>query len=224
MNNIKLSNSQTGVTLLSMLIGVVISLLTMAALFVLFQQSTVQGTQMREDIDLEGQLATILLSIQQDVQSAGYGMDVSDTATFTKPQVVLVSGSGNLFKLYWRYLDQPTDAAYTCKGFEEYLDASDGNKLKMRWLNEIDCTKDVTLSGSLWSGANASKVQLAAVFAKETSSLLNGSSLPSTKEACWPYSTGTAEEHQVLKIEALNSIEISNVRQKYTFTYCLTNL
>ena len=112
MNHINLAIKQSGTSLMSLMIGMAISLMTMAALFVLFQQTTRQSSEMRKDMQLDGQVSTILLSIQQDVQIAGFGIEASAVA-----QIVEADPTKDLEKWHWRYV---LDTVTYCRGFEEF--------------------------------------------------------------------------------------------------------
>jgi len=209
--NINLPNKQAGVSLISLMVGMALSLMTMAALFVLFQQTTRQSIQMREDMDLDGQVSTILLSIQQDVQSAGFGIE--DVAV--DKIVVEADPSKDLEKWHWRYT---IDGMTYCQGFEEFIEDGDP-ALKMRWLNEIPCNLGDELKGVTWDDDDDK--ELAAVFENQTESILE---IVLDKASCWPYSQGDDGPHWMLTVTADNSIVVGGNPGTYSFDYCLTNI
>jgi len=217
--NIKLQHTQKGVSLVSLMIGMIISLLTIGALFVLFQQSTVQSTQMREDMNLEGQVATILLSFQQDIQSAGFGLDTS-VVTAIHSESDASAGAAILDKVYWRY--QYDSTTYHCRGFEESWDATNG-RLIMHWLNEQPCHGGA-LDTVIWPAANR---ELAGIFeGDEMDAEFLTVSLSSGRVSCSQYSQQGNGNHRMITLIAKNSIldATTNKRKSHSYNYCLTNL
>lgn len=67
--------AQAGVTLISMMVGLVISLITIAAMLAVYQAASGVSTAATTTTQREGQLASALLGAQIELQQAGFGLD-----------------------------------------------------------------------------------------------------------------------------------------------------
>lgn len=101
---------QRGQSLISMLIGLAISLITIAAMLVLYKTLiNVSGNASRAALR-DGQVAAALLGAQMDLQSAGFGVPSTD-ALSTR---LAISASGK--QVVWRDKAQLADTTFQCSG------------------------------------------------------------------------------------------------------------
>src|SRR5690606_13766993 len=70
--------TQRGQTLVGMMVGVMISLITIAGMLVLYKTMIEVTGQASSDSLRDGQVASALLAAQMDVHEAGYGIALAD--------------------------------------------------------------------------------------------------------------------------------------------------
>lgn len=121
---------QKGVTLISLLIGMLISMMAILASLTLYKNLVHVSAEAKLDSLHDGQLASSMLTTQLEILAAGYGIDDANGA-----HVTVVDG-GNTIALYWRYFDDPN---FVCRKLEEVQ------------TNDVDVDysyRTLTLSGS----------------------------------------------------------------------------
>lgn len=101
---------QRGQSLISMLIGLAISLITIAAMLVLYKTLINVSTNASRAAVRDGQVSAALLGAQMDLQSAGFGVAATD-ALSTR---LAISTDGK--QVVWRNKANITDATYQCSG------------------------------------------------------------------------------------------------------------
>jgi type II secretory pathway component PulJ len=184
-----------GFTLISMLVGLVIGLLCIAAMLALYRSLINTSTQITQQAAKDGQVATGSLISQQQLQQSGFGITNAAPGT----DLVVLTGaalangqlSGNAVASYgatvtgnaivWGY--NPTiisgtanPAGYLCEGL---VITSNG----LQWLSPVSCT-----NAAQWQSLSWQSNQLA------TTSSLGGttSNFQVSPATCWPYGQTTA--------------------------------
>lgn len=109
-------NRQNGMSLISLLIGLLISVLCILGSLTLYKNLIHVATETKLDSNHDGQLASAMLVIQLEVQSAGFGIDSPTSASILRH----VPATGEL-QLLWRFT---TDGGttYQCRGLYEQSD------------------------------------------------------------------------------------------------------
>lgn len=96
--------TQRGATLISMMVGMLLSLLSIAAMLAVYKATAEAATTATGTTQREGQLASALLGAQIELQQAGFGVDAGiDRLAVTQTQVL------------WRYRPD-LDGQLTCAG------------------------------------------------------------------------------------------------------------
>lgn len=190
-----------GMSLISLMIGMLISMIGILAGFMLYQNMVKVTLQTRTDASQDGQLASAMLSLQLELQSAGWGLDLA-----TNPGPHLVLDAGPPQTLYWRYSEINSTEA-VCKAFR--IEDKDTNGEITRQLQLLrpkipaNCTKTAalnTLAGD-WDTATT-----LAEFRKSEEAL-DVKSFPVIAIAldtasCYPYGLGTAGNYRMVTISA----------------------
>lgn len=101
---------QRGQTLISMMVGLVISLITIAAMMVLYKTMIEVSSNASRAALRDGQVSAALLAMQMDMQSAGFGVPASDS--LGSKLVVRASGK----ELVWRYKTELSASGFVCSG------------------------------------------------------------------------------------------------------------
>ena len=101
---------QTGQTLISTMIGLVISLITISAMLVLYKTMIEVSANASRSALRDGQVSAALLAAQMDLQSAGFGVPAADALSSRFG----VRESGK--EVVWRYKAELADAGFVCSG------------------------------------------------------------------------------------------------------------
>ncbi|MCJ8315320.1 MAG: prepilin-type N-terminal cleavage/methylation domain-containing protein [Saccharospirillaceae bacterium] len=196
-------NNQKGISLISMMVGMVISMLTISASFIVFQHTAQRANTMKIDMQLEGQMASVFLSIQLETHSAGYGITSANAGDNGE---MFAQINGGFSELYWRYYD---GTAFQCRSFIETIN-DDGN-LEMQWREATNCNGTDNLTAiSSWEVA-----EIAAQFNNRETSLITFDVTAGIN--CWPYQQGVEADHVQLTVESADNSE-------HKFQYCITNI
>lgn len=140
---------QRGQSLISMMVGLVISLTTISAMLVLYKTMIeVSGNASRSALR-DGQVSSALLAAQMEMQSAGFGVPSGD-ALSTK---LAIRDAGK--ELVWRYKTGLTASGFQCSG----LRLVDGNGLYR--LAEKNCN---TVADINWSASEMELMAGSAAF------------------------------------------------------------
>lgn len=105
-------SQQNGMSLIGLLIGLLISVLCILASLTLYKNLIQVATENKLDSNHDGQLASAMLMIQLEVQSAGYGINDADES-----HIIVRSPTTGERQLLWRF---STDGStFECRGLYE---------------------------------------------------------------------------------------------------------
>lgn len=146
-------NSQQGMSLISLMIGVSLSIFGMLVTTSMHARHQVAVNSLQHAIIHNRLLITAMSTMQKEVQSAGYGItgaDQNDIITLFVPATSTVPASRTLL---WRYRDS---GAVVCRGIRE--SGFFTNNIERRVLNTItsplDCDETTPLQNFAWSGVD----------------------------------------------------------------------
>lgn len=213
--------SQKGVSLVSLMVGLLLSMIGILAGLALYKNIVHTTVQTRSDALQDGQIASALLTLQLELQSAGYGLAADPTKTH-----IARSAAGDA--LYWRQ----NTGTLECKGFRIHTSA-DGltRQLQLLKLATGTCNETATLTTLNWTADN--------ILAEFRQSAATGLNLPTFTTAlnpvanCFPYGMGVRGTHPMVTISAENAAITAAKTQDSTATgpnapfsydFCLSNL
>lgn len=130
---------QKGQTLIGLLVGVLISLLTIAAMLVLYKTLIEVSANASRSALRDGQVSSALLSAQIELQQAGFGVPLTD-ALDTK---IAITESGK--QVAWRYKSNLADSGFVCTGIR-LVDSGDA-----RGLYRLSPKSCGTVTGLTWA-------------------------------------------------------------------------
>ncbi|WP_205343136.1 PilW family protein [Denitrificimonas caeni] len=209
-------NNQRGFTLISLLVGTVLSLLTIVAMLALYKNLVQVAVIATQDANHDGGLASALLTAQLELQSAGFGLDGSANIYLPSTATIL-----------WRYKDLDT-LKTSCSGLllRPHPIKTELNYRTLTLLHKPDCNaalstlsvaeSDTALKASWGTGSDA--ITNLAVLAPLT--VLTFEKTDTT--ACSNYSVGNTFKQPKITIEATNSSSADAL--KTTYTVCLSNI
>lgn len=138
-------SQQYGLSLIGLLIGLLISVLCILASLTLYKNLIHVATESKLDSSHDGQLASAMLVVQLEVQSAGYGIDDANFDHIVVP----ASPTGEI-RLLWRF---STDGGSTfeCRGFLEEKNEEGGVFRELKLIKvSSGCNGTSPLSGFTW--------------------------------------------------------------------------
>jgi len=190
-----------GMSLISLMIGMLISMIGILAGFILYQNMVKVTLQTRTDAAQDGQLASAMLSLQLELQSAGFGID-----KIANPGPHLTLDAGSPQTLYWRYLNDPAVPTSTiCRAFR-IQDIENDTKRQLQLLSPIipaSCTLAATLSGL---AGGWGEISVLAEFRKSEEALAVKSfpviTITEAVASCFPYGLGQAGNYHMVTISA----------------------
>ncbi len=194
--NLSFSRLQRGMTLISLMVGLLLSMISILAALSLYKSLVQVSIESRTDAVQDGQLASAMLSLQLELQTAGYG--IATDAPGTHVQLVV----GPPQTLYWRYKD--AGATFVCRGFQiEDVENNTRRRLQLLALPAANCNASGVLSGlPNWA--------VSTVLAEFRASEAARANLPAiaitlARQECFPYGMGEAAEHQMVTVTADNA-------------------
>ena len=214
---------QSGQTLISMMVGLVISLITIAAMLVLYKTMITVSADASRSALRDGQVSAGLLAAQMDLQTAGFGVD----PTASVDDRLLISDSGK--QIAWRYNEGGT---LRCAGLRVEATGPIPPAGLYR-LPAKDCGTGLGLAGASWAVADYQPVALmpknpdGSLFSLEGEqgglSLAEGYTFSKAGEACLPYMQQQATPDVLLPNGQRVTLANSN-KSRVLFTTCLPNL
>ncbi|WP_374421427.1 prepilin-type N-terminal cleavage/methylation domain-containing protein [Chromobacterium sp.] len=220
-----------GFTLLELLIGMLLALITTLAMLTLYRQTArslfhpEQGSASLAQQD--GQLMAALLSVQQQAQEAGFGaaggrgqnlqlLSLSDLRVDADGTVTALSiapaASGTANAAAWRYRPSLDANAYACRGVASLGAAGQASTLYLLQADACANLDDTLAQASQWRARALS----GPLPARRRLSL----ELRLT-QSCWPYAAATASQTYPLLLLNYRDTQRDEIR---SFASCLTNL
>ena len=225
---------ERGMSLISLMIGMLISMIGMLAAIMLYQNMVKVSLKTRVDAAQDGQLASAMLSLQLELQAAGFGIVHADNPG---PHWALLPGPPQV--LYWRYQDVTANQTI-CRGFR-IQDTTDGKRRQLQLLKPT-AASSCTLAASLtalpggWStDPNVPPVVLAEFRASDNKAADAGLpviTLSTSATSCFPYGLGQASTYRMITVEADSAARRAAVDagvaaptlQPIRYDFCLPNI
>lgn len=212
---------QRGVSLISLMVGLLLAMISILAGMMLYKNIVHTTVQTRSDALQDGQLASAMLSLQLELQNAGYGLVKNPANT----HVALNAAST---ALYWRF---KVNNAFQCKGFRIH-DSQDGKRRQLQLLKigTGTCT-EVNVLGTLdWVEENT-----IAEFRQSVATAVNlpAITIALNSATCFPYGMGTKDTHPMVTITAENAAitaaktadaAATGPNEPFRYDFCLPNL
>lgn len=221
-----------GFSLLELLIGMLLALITTLAMLTLYRQTARsvfdpdQGSAKLAQRD--GQLMAALLSVQQQAQEAGFGaaggreqnlqlLSISDLSVDADGAVSALSAapaaSGAANAAVWRYRPQLDAGAYACRGVASLDGAGQSSVLYQLQADDCAAIADALTQPSQWraralTGPLPPRHKLGMALRLE--------------QACWPYAVAAAASQTFPQL--LLNYDNTLQGESRSFASCLTSL
>lgn len=216
---------QRGMTLVSLMVGMLLSIISILAGMMLFQNMARVSIESRADAAQNGQLSSAMLALQLELQSAGYGIDPEVPGTHLQRVV-----EGTTQTLYWRYRET-NPAGLICRAFR-IQDIENNTRRQLQFLAPVtaaSCTADADLASLAGNWA------IASVQAEFRTGATIGSlpliTLALAQRDCFPYGMGESATYQMVTVTADNAARRAAAdagsvapNAPIVYDFCLPNL
>lgn len=212
---------QSGTTLISLLIGLLISMLCIIAVLSSYRTIVKTGVESRVAATHDTQLQTGLATAQIFLQNAGFGLDGSNNL-LTEANIQVESK--NISAVLWRYKDGTN---VICQGLAD-IESSDSKKRRLVLLKSrpTTCNDSSDLSGFDW------KIQTTLANLEDYSTDLSNPKQITFAEktppgVCTPFGAGNPKnesKHPLITITAQTSTQQSAGLGKAEIRVCLLNI
>lgn len=202
---------QQGYSLVSTLVGVVISLATVGVMLTTYRLIGDTSIETTQEMNRDGQTLSILQVLEIEVQQSGFGTNnggaVSDD--------VLISSQGK--RIAWRYKPELSGAAMSCKGIEIVSTATRTREVGVYGYAVSNCAS--AGNTSIWSATPTKLASGSAFFLQQGEvgglSLADGVFVKTASTVCAPYNSGDTRQHPTVELTA---------QGKTLFQTCLNNI
>ena len=195
--------NQQGVSIVSLMISVVISLIGVAASFQLFTTMLIVDNEHDQIEKITGRSTQLKINLEMDILEAGFGMDNN---------IKNIGKSADGTQIHWRYKENIDDPDNICTGIEDKLVTG------QRVIREIlaTCTDDsVALNTLTW------RVNRTLATLDQSKPWLNNIEID--KIDCWPYSSNGKKSRNEIKINYQTIQPITDVSNFSDSSLCLIN-
>ena len=217
------STRQRGTTLISLMIGLAISMIVVLATMMLFQRTSRVTGEARRDAQADAQRSAAFLAANMALQEAGYGINAAQTGThlvvlrgaqltgtaLTGTPVAVGATDGTA--VVWA---ENTTGTTRCSG----LLASNGNEpAGLRKLGPATCTDASNFAAVAWSSQALSKTPV--TFKWEAASCSSFGIAPITPASTPASGAGAGTQQVLLTLSSVNSNGVT-----LQTSQCLTNI
>jgi hypothetical protein len=135
---------QRGMSLIGLLIGLLISVLCILASLTLYKNLIQVATESKLDSNHDGQIASTMLIMQLEVQSAGYGIEGANFAH------IVAQNDSEKSQLLWRFSPN-SGTTFECRGFLEEQLEDEGIFRVLKLIKATSgCNASAALSSLTW--------------------------------------------------------------------------
>ena len=219
------STRQRGTTLISLMIGLAISMIVVLATMMLFQRTSRVTGEARRDAQADAQRSAAFLAANMALQEAGYGINAAQTGThlvvLTDAQLTGTALTGtpaaadaNGTAVVWKENAMGGTDTTRCSG----LLASNGNEpAGLRKLGPATCTDASNFAAVEWSSQALSKTPV--TFKWEAASCSSFGIAPITPASTPASGAGAGTQQVLLTLSSANSNGVT-----LQTSQCLTNI
>lgn len=223
-----IDHAQRGMTLISLLIGLFISLMCILASLTVYKNLIFVAADTKVDAMHDGQLAAAMLTVQKEVMTAGFGIADADNSHLVRRTVAADGSTPGSNELLWRYMEE--DGTFVCRGIKESYYKRDNSDIDFRQLamREVQngCTENASLTGLQWSDVDIlGKWRLVGALATYITTNDNLLSFTISEQTCSPYGTTELQDHYSVQISAPSSAQLNGAASATATSYdfCLPN-
>ncbi len=236
MSHCLLYKNQTGISIISLMVGLLVSMLCILASLTLYKNLVGVAADTKMDAVHDGNISSAMLTIQKEVMAAGFGIVGAGINDVVANPVAANGGTPASIELLWRYID---DTGVVCRGIREYQDDRGGITYRILRAIEATAANGCSQNGNLINGMtwtlddNNFIGQWPLVGELQTYVATNNTLFDFTvgTQNCAPYGsqnsasryTVTARVPSALKLNNIDNAAMYAAVDDITYTYCLIN-
>ena len=210
-NSLRTLKSQLGVNIVSLMISMVISMIGLAAAFIILSQMLKVEKENTEAVAINAQSQSLKVFSELDLISAGFGLKPG-----TEEHIITVSYDNNK-NIFWRYKDINTGDIH-CVGLEDKPKEDENNNYRL--LNQLEieetCNSTMKLNEFTWKiYKEISRVQQDIPFFQSITIL---------DSLCWPFSNDQKKKHFQINIKLQTIQPVTGNLQEENLSICLINI
>lgn len=202
---------QQGYSLVSTLVGVVISLATVGVMLTTYRLIGDTSIETTQEMNRDGQTLSVLQVLEMEIQQSGFGTNTGGAVN----DDILVSNQGK--RIAWRYKPELASAAMSCKGIEIVPTATRTRGAGVYGYAVSNCSS--AANTALWNVTPSKLANEGAFFLQQGEvgglSLADGVFVKSASSVCAPYNSGDSRSHPTIELSA---------QGKTLFSICLNNI
>ncbi len=212
------SRQARGMSLISLMVGLLLAMIGILAGMTLYKNIVHTSIQTRNDTLQDGQIASAMLTLQLELQNAGFGIPPGGAVAH-----IVQSGTA----IYWRYAQ---GGVTKCKGFRvQDLEENTRRELQLLKITEGSaCNLTDALTSFRW---DVDSVLAAFRDSEAADADLPAIAMNLANAECFPYSMGTVAPHPVVTVTADNAA-ISAAKKAgtappntpFVYSFCLSNI
>lgn len=207
-------SAQQGMSLIGLMIGMLLSIVTVLAAMSMYKSLVSTAIDTKLDAQHDGQLASAMLTLQLELQSAGFGIDGATVANH------LVDADSQQ-SLYWRSQPAPASGVYSCTGVEYVTTATEST---LTLVESAGCNDTDALSSLTWTPkAVLAEFKINADVGLATPVTMT---FDATTGTCFPFGQGVAAVYGVVNVVAQSAASraTANTITPSSYSFCLPNL
>ncbi len=219
---------QSGISLISMMIGMFISTLCILASLTLYKSLIQVAAESKLDTSFDGQMSTALMVAQMEIQAAGYGIDEADADDIQLRTTAASGGTNATSELLWRYSEGGT---FNCRSLvdETVTVTENSESVTYRQLTlktaTANCDATTPLASMTWGNpsvlARWNLLGQLGSYVESGNNLFNFSLAPVN---CSPYGAVTQNRHLQLTIVTPSSTTLNTANVALNnLEICLAN-
>lgn len=215
-----------GMTIISLLVGMFLSLLCILASLTLYKNLVVVAADTKIDALHDGALAASMLTAQKEVLSAGFGIDNADADDIVVRSIAATGTTPGTIELLWRYT---TNGTFFCRGLMETGETNTSNMtFRVLRIREVTsgCDETTALASMSWTDVDT-LAKWRVVGALATYINTNHTLLEFTvaNAPCSPFGSTDLENHVVVTVAAPGSAKLNgaNGMTDTVYEFCLPN-
>lgn len=207
----QMRNTQKGYSLISTLVGVVISLATVGVMLTTYRLIGDTSIETTQEMNRDGQTLSVLQILEMEIQQSGFGTNTGGAVN----DDIVVSDQGR--RIAWRYKPQLASAAMACKGIEILPTASNRREAGVYEYAVSNCIS--AGNTEIWNATPSKIASSSAFFLQQGEvgglSLADAVFVKSASSVCAPYNSADSRTHPIIEL---------NAQGKTLFSICLNNI
>jgi len=205
------NENQCGMTLISLLIGLNIAMLSVLACLQLYTTHWLSSEEMKENAKHSQQLSSVFVVLEKQLMAAGYGIENAGVNDVAVQEVAGAPGVSATTSLYWRFFD----GAMVCRGVRETNELLNGQEYRILTLltPSANCNDTTSLIDMPWDINEGVLGNWLVSDELQTHITANGTlfNFQINVSDCAPFRIVSADSHLMITVTAPTQAELNGI-------------